>query len=146
LIVATTRTGVPEAAEVIDRQLSLKEAAKLARKSVDTIRRRLWDDKVPGAFRDGDSQESPWVIPIRGLLEAGLITVADLQEFDRRVDAKCIELEEELVTLTAALSNAVIRLETTERLLAQANGEVEHHRRVAERLLPATLIQLQKGA
>jgi hypothetical protein len=140
-----TGTGLLQPTAVIDRDLSLKEAAKLARKSVDTIRRRLWDQKVPGAHRDGNSQESPWVIPVAGLLESGLVSVADLQEFDRRVDAKYIELEERVGALSVELANATVRLETTERLLAQANGEVEHHRRMVERLLPAVLSPTTRG-
>jgi hypothetical protein len=139
-------TGAQEPAAVIDRSVRLKEAARLARKSTDTIRRRLWEDKVPGAYRDGDGREAPWVIPVAGLVEAGLVGLRDLEAFDSRVDSKYHELEEQVAQLTAELAAAELRLETTERLLAQANGEVEHHRRMAERLVPAALAQWPKGA
>ena len=142
---ATMDSAVAQAPSVIYREVNLREAAQLSRRSIDTLRRRLWADKIPGAHRDGESQESPWVIPVAGLVEAGLVTAADLLEFDHRVDQKYAQLEERVAELSAELAQTRLRLETTERLLAQANGEVEHHRRVTERLLPVALVPSSRG-
>lgn len=52
------------------------EAARVCGVSVDTIRRRLREQRIPGAHRSGirpDDQSAEWRIPRKGLLAAGLL-------------------------------------------------------------------------
>ena len=117
------------------RELSLGEAAQLCNKSVDTLRRRLRIDAIPGAHRDGDGLQAAWRIPVSGLLKAKLLRPGELKEFDQRVDPDLERLKERVVELEAQLGlERAQRLAADERL-AQATGEVEHHRRVIERLV-----------
>lgn len=54
------------------RLVTVKNAAELTGKSQDTIRRRIRDGSLPGAFRDGHDQNAPWLIPEDELQLAGL--------------------------------------------------------------------------
>jgi hypothetical protein len=52
------------------------EAARVCDVSVDTIRRRLREHRIPGAHRSGSRPEdlsAEWRIPRKGLLAAGLL-------------------------------------------------------------------------
>lgn len=57
-------------------EYSPTQAAALCGVHVDTIRRRLRENAIPGARRDGDAEWAPWLIPVEGLVGCGLLDSA----------------------------------------------------------------------
>jgi excisionase family DNA binding protein len=69
---------VNRAADGGPRWLTISEAAVACGLSRDTVRRRIRSGALPGARRD-PSGSSPWLVPIRDLLAAGLDRLGNLR-------------------------------------------------------------------
>ena len=88
--------------------LTINEAAARLKLSPATIRKRIDANKIAGAFKDGDDDNSPWLIP-----------------------AKSLGLEPELDPVTFALLEAkadsqAAQLETNKRKIDQLTNDLEH--------------------
>ena len=118
-----------------ETRLSPGDAATLCKVSIDTIRRRLRAGAFPGAERDGDHPWSPWLFPVADLLTAGLCDQSDLEHVSADLNPDARRLSELVAELSAALEAERVKRDSVESRLAQALGEIEHHRRIVERLI-----------
>jgi len=133
---STTRTG-PVGAHGAPpvRTVSVAEAAKLCQCSDDTIRRRLREDKLRGAYQDGVGVGAPWRVPVVSLIEAGLCTPSVLDELDRHLNPNVIALHTELLELRSELIAERMNRAAAERMYAEAFGEVQYLRKTLDRVL-----------
>jgi hypothetical protein len=67
-----------------DQRFSLREAADLTDKSVDTLRRRVKSGKLPGAGADEADPTGTIFIPASALIAAGLLRPEQLAQGSRR--------------------------------------------------------------
>ena len=67
-----------------DQRFSLREAADLTDKSVDTLRRRVKSGKLPGAGADEADPTGTIFIPASALIAAGLLRPEQLTQGSRR--------------------------------------------------------------
>jgi hypothetical protein len=91
-----------------DRRYTLRQAADLTGKSIDTLRRWIKDDKLPGAGKDPADPTGAWYIPASALRAAGLITAEQLADGEpeaviarRRAERERDADHDELLTLRA---------------------------------------------
>ena len=63
-----------------DQRYTLRQAADLTNKSVDTLRRRIKDGKLPGAGKDPGDPTGTIYIPASALLAAGLLAAEQLAD------------------------------------------------------------------
>jgi len=81
------------------------EAALRSGCSTDTIRRKLKDGKLVGAFRDGPPPNGEWRIPLSALVIAGLV---DLEAEPEREAPRSVEGDND-VRLRLAAAEAELR-------------------------------------
>jgi hypothetical protein len=124
--------GVAEPETVM---VSVAEAAKLCKCSDDTIRRRLRDGRIDGAYQEGIGDAAPWRIPVTGLVEAGLCGAEVLTELDDRLNPNVARLNNLLVLARAELVVERANRESAERLLTETKGEVVYLRKTVDHLL-----------
>jgi excisionase family DNA binding protein len=117
------------------KTVSVAEAAKLCGCSDDTIRRRLRENKLRGAYQDGVGAAAPWRVPVVSLIEAGLCTMSVLGELDRHINPNVIQLHTELLELRSALITERTNRAAVERMYADAFGEVQYLRKTLDRVL-----------
>lgn len=139
-MVNATRWSTSEAATLrtekeVELVLSVAQAAELCGVSVDTIRRRLHSGGLPGAARDGTTANAAWLIPGSSLKRAGLCSSEILGAFQQSASEGAAP-SAELAELTAELAKERVQREMAEQMLAQMRSEVDHLRRMVERLLP----------
>ena len=95
-------------------------AADASGVSVATIRRRLNDATLPGAYREGHGPRAAWRIPRKSLVEAGLIEGPKSPEtltaegYERVIAAK----DDQIDALRALVASQEARLSTQGELLA----------------------------
>ena len=131
--------------EVDPTAVSVAEAAKLAKCSDDTIRRRLRAGKLAGASQEGPGDSAPWRIPVSALIEEGLCDASVLDQLDERLNPTVARLANQVVDLRAELTSERTRREAAERLYDTSQGEVEYLRRTLDRLLTLTTGTSSKG-
>ena len=102
--------------EVDPTTVSVAEAAKLAKCSDDTIRRRLRAGKLAGASQEGPGDSAPWRIPVSALIEEGLCDASVLDQLDERLNPTVARLANQVVDLRAELTSERTRREAAERL------------------------------
>jgi len=115
--------------------VSVAEAAKLCKVSGDTIRRRLHDNVIEGAFQDGLGESAPWCIPVPSLIAVGLCEPEALDELDQRLNPNIARLSNQLVGVRAELLAERTNREAAERAFAAAKDEVSFLRKFTEQLL-----------
>ena len=133
-------TTYPTARDEVDPvTVSVAEAAKLAKCSDDTIRRRLRAGKLRGAYQDGLGDGAPWRIPVTALIEEGLCDPSVLDQLDERLNPNVARLANQLVDLKAELTSERTKREAAEKLYATALAEVEYLRKTLDRALTLSL-------
>ena len=115
--------------------VSVAEAAKLCKVSDDTIRRRLHDHVIDGAFQDGLGESAPWRIPVPSLIAVGLCEPEVLDELDQRLNPNIARLSNQLVDVRAELLAERTSREAAERAFSIAKDEVGYLRKTVEQLL-----------
>jgi excisionase family DNA binding protein len=121
--------------QALERALSPAEAAQLCGVSIDTIRRRLRDGSLDGAYRDGEHEWSRWLIPASELTRVGLCDEATVRDADAHLDPDAQRLVAQLAEARAELVAEQARCRAAEERLSQALGEVDHLRSIVDRLL-----------
>ena len=121
-----------DAAELV---LSIAQAAKVCGVSVDTIRRRLNSGGLPGAARCGATSNAAWLIPASTLLYSGLCTPDALSDLEDSSNSDS-KLNAQVAELNATLAIERAQREMAEQMLTQAQSEIDHLRRMVDRLLP----------
>lgn len=132
---STSEAGALHTEKDIGLVLSVAQAAELCGVSVDTIRRRLHSGDLPGAARDGATTNAAWLIPGSSLCRARLCSPEKLAAFQQS-PSEGPAPNAELADLTAELAKERVQREMAEQMLAQMRSEVDHLRRMVERLLP----------
>ena len=91
-----------------DQRFTLREAADLTGKSVDTLRRWCKEGELPGAGKDPADPTGAWYIPASALLAAGKISADQLADGEseaviarRRAERERDADHDELLTLRA---------------------------------------------
>jgi hypothetical protein len=91
-----------------DRRYTLRQAADLTGKSIDTLRRRVKNGKLPGAGSDANDPTGTIYIPASALLAARLISAEQLADGEpeaviagRRAERERDADHDELLTLRA---------------------------------------------
>jgi hypothetical protein len=100
--------GGPPAMTADDRRYTLRQAADLTDKSIDTLRRWVKNGKLPGAGKDPADPTGTIYIPASALLAAGLLAAAQLADGEpeaviarRRAERERDADHDELLTLRA---------------------------------------------
>lgn len=117
------------------RTVSVADAAKLCRCSDDTIRRRLRDNKLRGAYQDGAGAGAPWRVPVIALIEAGLCTRSVLDELDRHINPNVTRLHTEFLELRSELVAERMNRAAAERMYAEVFADVQYLRKTLDRVL-----------
>jgi hypothetical protein len=100
--------------------LTLTEAAAATGRSRTTIRRYFDQHRFPNAFRDGDSENEPWLIPLGDLEAAGLSLVdGTVPGGDDGTSTDSTDLDRLRTDLAVARALADERERTIELLSAQ---------------------------
>lgn len=111
-------------------ELSISEAAALCHVSVDTIRRRVRQGLLEGAYRDGDGLSAQWMIPVSALVRSGLCDESTASNVDQVLSPDVNRLLLRVSEVEAALRETQIRLEAAEQRNVELINTVEHQRRI----------------
>jgi hypothetical protein len=113
--------------------LTIRQAADVCQVSIDTIRRRLRTNAIPGAERSGPNETDGWLIPIAGLRAAGFKPdQAHRADRDGAVNA----LREERTLLRAQLDAEKRRGNALEAIIERQDREIARLERILEAVLP----------
>jgi hypothetical protein len=100
--------GGPPAMTADDQRYTLRQAADLTGKSIDTLRRRIKAGELPGAGKDPADPTGTWYIPASALIAAGLIAGEQFADGEpeaviarRRAERERDADHDELLTLRA---------------------------------------------
>ena len=119
------------------RCVSVPQAAELCGVSVDTIRRRVRDGKLVGAWRDGPTEAAPWFIPVTSLVAVGLCNQAAADNVDERLHPISQHLATKLADAEADLRLERQRKQSIERERDLLADELARVWQMAQQLVTA---------